>query len=49
MGIFISSITCEIIWTFLVHNFEHHTQFLYAYYIVNRQPLQFLEHLCGII
>ena len=27
MGIFyISSITCEIIWTFLVHNFEHHIQ-----------------------
>ena len=27
MGIFyISPITCETIWTFLVHNFEHHTQ-----------------------
>ena len=27
MGIFyISSITCEIIGTFLVHNFEHHIQ-----------------------
>ena len=40
MGIFyISSITCETIWTFLVRNFEHQTQFLYAYYVVNRQPL----------
>ena len=34
MGIFyIGSIACKIIWAFLVHNFEHHTQFLYAYLI----------------
>ena len=28
-----SSIACKIIWAFLVHNFEHHTQFLYVYLV----------------